>query len=282
MNFLEQPPAIQNLARLGSTGVWEKREWADYRSLGIGPKHIPTLIEILTQIDTFWEDDEDSPESWAPLHAWRALGQLQAVEALPAMTGLLRLIDEEGIDLVQEDLPDAFGLMGPEAVAPLSEYLQNEDNWMWARLAAADGLKQLGSNFPKARDGAIRSLAQTLEHFNSNNDTFNGFLIEYLAGLKAVEASPLVEQAFAAARIDTTIFGDWEDFLVAVGIMKERLTPASDPGLPPITFSDGVSPEKTAVEIPPRVRFKKVKGKHIPKLDKHSPQKNQKKKKKKK
>ena len=37
--------------------------------------------------------------------------------------------------------------------------------------------------------------------------------------------APLVEQAFGTGRVDLSIMGDYEEFQIAVGLLKERLTP---------------------------------------------------------
>jgi len=50
-------------------------------------------------------------------------------------------------------------------------------------------------------------------------------LILYLVDLKAVEIAPLVEQAYQADVVDLSVLGDYEDFQIEVGLLKERLTP---------------------------------------------------------
>jgi hypothetical protein len=57
------------------------REWPDYLDLGLRPEHVPELIELATDKELNWADPE-SLEVWAPVHAWRALGQLRAVPAI--------------------------------------------------------------------------------------------------------------------------------------------------------------------------------------------------------
>ena len=39
----------------------------------------------------------DSKEVWSPVHAWRALGQLQALDALKPLLGLLANRDDDWI-----------------------------------------------------------------------------------------------------------------------------------------------------------------------------------------
>jgi hypothetical protein len=40
-----------------------------------------------------------------------------------------------------------------------------------------------------------------------------------------VEAAPLVERAYQADRVDLSILGDYEDFQMAIGLLKKRQTP---------------------------------------------------------
>ena len=47
----------------------------------------------------------------------------------------------------------------------------------------------------------------------------------HLAELKVVEAAPLMEEAFAARRVDDMVMGDWEDVQIELGLLAERLTP---------------------------------------------------------
>ena len=47
-------------------------EWHDYRQLGLGPEHVPELMRIAA--DPVWRTcHPESPATYAPFHAWRAL-----------------------------------------------------------------------------------------------------------------------------------------------------------------------------------------------------------------
>lgn len=66
---------MDQLLTLGTPGeTWDPG--ADYPALGITHEQVPELIRMAT--DTALNDMESgSVEVWAPLHAWRALGQLR-------------------------------------------------------------------------------------------------------------------------------------------------------------------------------------------------------------
>ena len=60
-------------------------QWPDYPALGLRMEHVPDLIRM-TLDDELHGADSDSREVWAPLHAWRALGQLRAESAIKPLT----------------------------------------------------------------------------------------------------------------------------------------------------------------------------------------------------
>ena len=199
-------------------------EWPDYRALGLAEEHVADLIRMATDPDLNWAD-EDDPKVWAPVHAWRALGQLRAVAAVEP---LLELHDElDDSDWLMSELPQVFALIGPAAMPPLVAYLADAQHDVWPRVSAADALAKIGQRHPEARDQCVAALSQMLEKHAENDDILNGRIISGLIDLKAVEAAPVMEQAFAADNVDDTIVGDWEDVQVLLGLLTERLTPPS-------------------------------------------------------
>src|SRR5207247_2747483 len=79
------------------------QDWPEYLELGIGREHIPDLIRMATDEELRWADSE-SLEVWAPIHAWRTLGALHAEAAIEPLLSLLKEIDENDDDWVQEEL----------------------------------------------------------------------------------------------------------------------------------------------------------------------------------
>ena len=61
-------------------------------------KHIPELIKMATD-EELNQGDSDSQVVWSPVHAWRALGQLKASEALEHLLGLLYQLPTAPIDM---------------------------------------------------------------------------------------------------------------------------------------------------------------------------------------
>ncbi len=79
MAYDYQLPVVQLL----TLGMEEKNrwDWPDYLEMGFTEKDIPELIRMALD-ERLNNADIDSPEVWAPLHAWRTLGQLKAEEEI--------------------------------------------------------------------------------------------------------------------------------------------------------------------------------------------------------
>ena len=83
--------------------------------------------------------DSDSLEVWVSVHAWRALGQLKAEEAIePLIMNLFRMGDS---DWVGEELPKVYGMIGPKAIPPLAKYLADDSHDVFPRNYAAHSLE---------------------------------------------------------------------------------------------------------------------------------------------
>ena len=198
------------------------RGWPNYLDLGLRSEHVPELIEMATDKELNWADSE-SLEVWAPVHAWRALGQLRAVAAIEPLLRLFRELEDS--DWAGEELPQVYGMIGREAIPALAQYLADASHGLWPRVTAAFSLERIAAGDPSARDECVTILSRQLERFTKNDPTLNGSLISYLVDLRAVEAAPLMERAFAADRVDLSILGDWEDAQVELGLKAARETP---------------------------------------------------------
>src|SRR3990172_1887216 len=191
------PPPVDQLLTLDMPDVSGGR---DSLALGLGPEHIPDLIRLATDEKLRWEAADDDPALWAPIHAWVALGQLRAEAAVEPLLSQLRHVDEHDDDWAGEELPRVFGMIGPAAIPALAAYLTDNRRGLWARVAAASGLKEIGQRRLEARAECAAALTRTLEQFADNDPALNGAVVSDLIDLKAVEAAPVIEQAFAVGR----------------------------------------------------------------------------------
>jgi hypothetical protein len=213
-------PPISKLLRLGRPE--EKRH--DYRALGLHEAHIPELMRLATD-DYLNRESEVEIETYAPVHAWLALGQLRAVEAIDTLLSCLRYIDDYDDDWAGEKLPGVFGEIGPAAIAPLTRYLQDSSHGLWARVAASGGLAAIAEQHPAARSECVAALTAQLQKYDANGPTLNAFLISRLLDVQAVEAAPVMKSAFAAQAVDISVAGDWEDVQISLGLKSQRDTP---------------------------------------------------------
>ena len=87
-------------------------DWPDYIQYGIGSENVEDLIQLL--IDPVLHGaPTESNEVWAPLHAWRALGQLGDSRAIePLIHAFDTLCDD---DWAAEELPVVLGMLGERA-----------------------------------------------------------------------------------------------------------------------------------------------------------------------
>ncbi len=167
----------------------------------------------------------DSLEVWAPVHAWRTLGQLRAEAAIEPLTSLFHLLDE--IDWgAGEELPIVMEMIGPSAIPHLDAYLGNPEYGLFPRVSAAHSIEKIGNRYVESKQRCIEVLTRHLANFKQHPHTLNACLISFLIDLNAEESAPLMEQAFAAWKVDLSVAGDWEDVQIELGLLEERKTAA--------------------------------------------------------
>jgi hypothetical protein len=111
-------------------------------------------------------------------------------------------------------------LIGPAAIPALTAYLADKSHEVYARSVAAHALEKIATLHPETRSECVTALSQYLESAQEDDPELNGFVISHLAHLKALEALPIIERAFATDSVDTFII-NLEDVQVELGL-KER------------------------------------------------------------
>jgi hypothetical protein len=199
-----------------------RRTWPDYRNLGLTQRHVPELIRMATD-SALLQAEEWSAASLGPLHAWRALGQLEAAAAAAPLFALLeREVDDVA---VYDEIPKVLGMIGPPSLPQATLWLFDEERNEHLRNAAAHILTEVAHEYPDRRDEAVAVLVQQLRDWPHQSPALNGFLIAYLAELGEVAAAPLIEAAYLGGAVDLGVHGDWEDVQVDLGLLEERVTP---------------------------------------------------------
>lgn len=201
------------------------QEWPNYPDIfGFNASHIPELIGMLGDEDLHTADSE-AAEVWAPVHAWRVLGQLKADQAVPALMTLFKKILDD--DWAHEEIPVVCGMIGEAAIEPVRTLLNSMHEDIFINITAINCLEHIATNNPDLKARCVRILVDCLQAYQSNDSEFNGFLIESLFTLEAASTHiELIGAAFEAECVDETIRGDFEDMQIDLGLLKERITPS--------------------------------------------------------
>jgi len=227
---------VRRLLFIGESDGWTPATWPDYpAAYGLGREHAAELIGLAC--DSAF-DGEDGEEIWAPMHAWRALGQLKVEEATAPLLALLSRNAEDD-DVLSEELPAVFGMIGPPAIPHLAGYLSGQSISQWAAIAALGGLKEIAARCPEQRGECIVIVARMLARHEDADPLINGFAIWNLIDLGAVEAIYAIREVFRRGVVDLSVVGDEEDVEIALGLRNKRTTPMQSYHTAPLDWLTG-------------------------------------------
>lgn len=269
---------VNKLLTYGSCLDSDMGSTPDYvQELGFTAADIPELIRLVSDRDLAAGDSEKA-ESWAIVHAWRTLGQLKAEAAIAPLIDLFDLCEED--EWMMSEMPEVFGSIGGQAIAPLADFVADSSHIEMARTLATESLTEIGMNYPELRSQCVAVLTKQLEQFEQNPINLNSLAISGLVELNAVESAAVIERAFASERVDLMFDGDWDEVQVSLGLKSRDQVPKKD-FMPPelrefISLLDRArAPEPFTPKI---VSDKKGKSSSKNKMAKQSRQKNRKKK----
>lgn len=222
-------PPVAHLLTVGDAR--DLRDWPDYpATYDLTHDHVPDLVRMMHDEGLNWADTE-SDEVWAPVHAWRALGQLRAASAVDDILAALSVIDEYPLDWQTEELPKVLGMIGPSALPAVKTYLSDGERGLWSRVAVTRAIVEIGRRHPSARERCIDLLIGRLSRHARQDPTINAYLISALIDLKPIDDVTPIKEAFDAGDVDLTVQGDWEETQVHLGLRSHRRTPKSKPSL---------------------------------------------------
>src|SRR5690349_22506499 len=137
---------VQRLLSIGEVRSYHPSEWPDYGArFGLQREHIGDLIRMACDAGLN-QADSTSREVWAPMHAWRALGQMRAEEAVLPLLALLGAAEDD--EAAAEELPVVFGMIGQAAISPLSAFLLDQSNPDLVASTALSGIKEIATRHP--------------------------------------------------------------------------------------------------------------------------------------
>ncbi|MEL6552096.1 MAG: hypothetical protein AAFQ63_01350 [Cyanobacteria bacterium J06621_11] len=194
--------------------------WPNYvEELGLSEAHIPELIRLAIDDELNRLAGEDVAV-WAPVHAWRSLGQLKAEAAIaPLMNTFL---EELYADWAHEEIPWVLGLIGERAIAPVTKYLATRKKKVRGRISASESLERIALQNPDLKDVCLEKLANQLAEYSRNPADLNGFLVSSLIELGSAQYADLISEVYLSKRIDETICGTWPSVQVDLGLAKEE------------------------------------------------------------
>jgi hypothetical protein len=216
---------VRRLLSIGESWENDPAKWPDYAAkFGLGSDHIAELIRLACDT-VLYGSDSDSTEVWAPVHARRVLGQLQAEESVPPLLAFLKSagLDDDWTDM---ELPVVFGLIGAPAISSVAAFVWDQSNSTFPAATAILGLKEIARKHPACRDECIGILGRLLERRGDTDPALNSFAVSALIDLEAVEAIDAIRDAFRRKSVDISIAGDEEDVEIALRLRERRFTPA--------------------------------------------------------
>ncbi|MBI1851960.1 MAG: DUF1186 domain-containing protein [Planctomycetes bacterium] len=201
--------------QLLSLGEPDLRHWADYAALGIGREHSAELMRMIqdSELNEAWNN---TTEVWAPLHAWRALGQFRVEDAVPVLVWWIEEMGP-GDEWSFEELPLVLGMIGSAAVAPLKSLLADASRAERARQTAGRAPVHVAERHPAERDRCVAALARQLERNDRSDEESNAFLVCNLVDLEAYEALPAIRSAYIAKKVHCSVI-TWPDVREAFGL----------------------------------------------------------------
>lgn len=212
----ELPGPVAQLLDLGEPDTWghvSDPTWIDYRGLGIGDEHTQALCQLLTTSGLNYLE-QDRPELYGVVHAWRALGQLRLAEAADDLVGMIAPFHALDDDQSFEEMPVVLGMIGEPAIAPLRVFLEEKrDLEVFARVPGAVALRQIAQRHPETRLAVIDILSQRLTDVSDDDPTWNAMLVSELAELRAVEAEAVIREAYGRDLVDESMCGVLDDVI---------------------------------------------------------------------
>lgn len=212
------------VAKLLSYGVPKRANdaagWDNYPLLfGFSEEHAPALIQMATDIELHeLLLPNEHPILYAPVHAWRTLGQLKSVKAVPA---LLAYIHDDMSDWEYVELPCVFGLIGKKALPFLAVYLADESKPEFCRILACNAIEELFKEYPEETEACLEIIAKQLVKMEQHVENLNAHLVSTLVEGKGVAYADLIERAFNANCVDEDFRGNVDDILVEMGVKEE-------------------------------------------------------------
>jgi len=228
LEYLVKPYMKTKVATLFSLSVkLIDQDDFSYRTLGLSRKNKKQLLELGSDMALYYhefDEDDECPEFFAVLHAWRALSELEIVEAKALFVDLLRKLFEDEDDL--DWMPRLFKkLIKPFRANMFDEsvdYILDESEHEWFR---AEFINLLQSMLKNDEIDKI-TLSQVFEKLfkKCKNPIVNASAIAVCKDEKLTEHYPQIKKLYEKKWVDKALDGDLEDVELAFEMRSERST----------------------------------------------------------
>ncbi len=201
-------------------------DWQNYLQYGFEKSDEPALIKLLSD-QSLAISTRENKAGWAPLHAWRTLGQLRSESAILPLLALFEELTED--DWALNELPIVMGMIGQSALEPLAHYCSEKNYDEYARATAMEGLSEIAKQHPELRGEVLKRYRNYISQADTSAHVLNGLLVSYLLDMDAKELIDDIRELFNRQCVDITCAGDMEDVEMALGLRFERSTPRALP-----------------------------------------------------
>jgi tetratricopeptide (TPR) repeat protein len=181
------------------------------RELGLTTTDIPELVRLAAH--PALNEIHEEPQCWAPMHACRLLGELEAESAVRPLLDLL--LEQGGDPRWTYELPEVISRIGEPAVPELLKFLRDFPDNTAASGTAIESLGMLAAQHPAVRPSLIEVLERELARHEEKDNVLNGVLVTASIDARAVELIPAIRAAFEAGTVDEVI-GSFEEVEAAL------------------------------------------------------------------
>lgn len=198
---------IDLLFRLGK--VERCREWVNYLKLGFAADDIPELIELLALEELRERLQPELVHEFAPIHAWRILGQLRHANAVAPLIKLLPSFS--GHDWALSELPQVFGMIGLPAIKPLTNCLLDLNQAEIARELAMESLIDIAYTSRQSREEIYAIFKALIRLANQQSRRFNSLMVINLVELQSDEFAQDIRNLYRRNLVDTSLAGNIDE-----------------------------------------------------------------------
>ena len=208
------------LLELGECDV--RDNWRDYLVLNFSEADTAELITLILSGHL----SNNDADFFVAVHAWRVLGQLQAIEAIEPLMSLFAIDDHN--DWFLSDMPIVMGYFGIPALESLKACLFDNKQAELARSLAAECIENIINKNPDSRLVCIELFNTFLEQASVEDSGVVAMVISLLAELKAIDSIDIVREAYQRNIVDTSFVGNFETAEIAFGLGEASEIPIEE------------------------------------------------------